>query len=1123
MDGYDHVDADDDITDDETTVIRQLRRRASGQSQRSTASDSRSDRSFETAPSKANASDAAVPSSAAPATPASRSSSPPRSSSRASSLPPHARSQQPQQSQLPKPPVSSIEANSALPPSGPPAASAASAGSTRSSRSVSLGSGSMLMLESLFANTVMDDIESIHAMHGTASLGSMSLEQNYVLPAVPVADTASTGAANAPASAARLGLADDKRFRTSASRDSLRDSGSGRPVSVRTSRSQPSTSISATPSPQGPSQTSPMSWFSSSTSNGSSPPNSSIFNDIFGSENESGMVLAKPDGSCLDVASAKRNRDLHEIFQDMPVDELLVDDFACAWQKDVLLQGRIYVTDRSLMFIATLIWTYKAIIPYTDIVSLEKKTIAGIFPNAIEVSTKTNKYFFASFLSRDRTLDLMMRLWTGFPDYTMQAKSPSPDDANGTKPSVSRRSSRLSLISSALQLTGSGGSAASNGNGNGNGNGTNGDSETVPSILSSSPSHTADAGAGKQRAASSHGLLPADVSGSLVLSGSNSAGRSSSPQSPLWRNAPRSASDALADRGSLASAETTASSANLLLFPKSDSPTSRSLGLAEIASLDAASPEQAQSTLSGSLEMHHDSLDPHSSSSAYIIHQKHRVSLTKLDTPKPRRSAMARTTLGVALGNATLVTSGPPSPGATLDPSHPTKQAGLDKRRRHMTDLPESPVECACSPVHQRMTRLLDADIPLPVDVVWTLVYGHESAANGFVRRFWEGPCKHKNIKGCDWADKATVIPDPAGFTVNPQPVPYEALAPGHHRRIEYVVPLTNPLGPKETRCQIHDEIVSQTSNHVCIKSVSVTPDVPSGNCFQVVSRLCITFVALNVTHIRLSCEVEFLKSTWIRIAIERAAPDGIKTYHTSLVNELLRYIAATPGIAIDTLAADAPLPRHVSEGGPLSAAAVAEKTAAPTTSSAGPDAVLSTPATRDTEGGSAALGTRLTAGRDSDLTGPRVPSSSASAAPLRWTLLGRFHGLHFALSVALAILTVVNFYIIWNLSVEVDELRNQVTQLNRIVHDRQSVAISPAAVATPVWSSLAGEGLAKLGSATGFDATASETPSSRLLATVQTSADTLTLSPKAAAAAATTISEASGLESDPYDGHREL
>jgi len=111
-------------------------------------------------------------------------------------------------------------------------------------------------------------------------------------------------------------------------------------------------------------------------------------------------------------ANSKRNSEFHSMFKKIPRNERLLEDYSCALQKDILVQGRMYITEQHICFNANILgWTTSIIIPLQEIVQLEKKTIAGLFPNGIVIQTLHQKYIFASFLARDATFDLITNIW----------------------------------------------------------------------------------------------------------------------------------------------------------------------------------------------------------------------------------------------------------------------------------------------------------------------------------------------------------------------------------------------------------------------------------------------------------------------------------------------------------------------------------------------------------------------------------------------------------------------------------------------------------------------------------------------------------------------------------------
>ncbi|KDR85867.1 hypothetical protein GALMADRAFT_218933 [Galerina marginata CBS 339.88] len=112
------------------------------------------------------------------------------------------------------------------------------------------------------------------------------------------------------------------------------------------------------------------------------------------------------------VASNKRNADFHELFPTVPEGDYLIEDYGCALQREILIQGRIYISENHICFHANIFgWITDLSIPIYEITSLEKKMTAFVIPNAIQITTRQAKYTFASFLSRDTTFDVIFNIW----------------------------------------------------------------------------------------------------------------------------------------------------------------------------------------------------------------------------------------------------------------------------------------------------------------------------------------------------------------------------------------------------------------------------------------------------------------------------------------------------------------------------------------------------------------------------------------------------------------------------------------------------------------------------------------------------------------------------------------
>lgn len=87
-------------------------------------------------------------------------------------------------------------------------------------------------------------------------------------------------------------------------------------------------------------------------------------------------------------------------------------DYGCALSKDILVQGRLYVSENHVCFHANIFgWVTDVIIPFTEIRAIEKKMTALVIPNAIGLATQKERYTFASFISRDSTYDVLVNIW----------------------------------------------------------------------------------------------------------------------------------------------------------------------------------------------------------------------------------------------------------------------------------------------------------------------------------------------------------------------------------------------------------------------------------------------------------------------------------------------------------------------------------------------------------------------------------------------------------------------------------------------------------------------------------------------------------------------------------------
>uniref|UniRef100_A0A672NXZ7 GRAM domain containing 1B n=1 Tax=Sinocyclocheilus grahami TaxID=75366 RepID=A0A672NXZ7_SINGR len=108
----------------------------------------------------------------------------------------------------------------------------------------------------------------------------------------------------------------------------------------------------------------------------------------------------------------QRNEDFRKLFKQLPDTERLIVDYSCALQRDILLQGRLYLSENWICFYSNIFrWETLLTVKLKDVCSMTKEKTARLIPNAIQLCTDSEKHFFTSFGARDRTYMMMFRLW----------------------------------------------------------------------------------------------------------------------------------------------------------------------------------------------------------------------------------------------------------------------------------------------------------------------------------------------------------------------------------------------------------------------------------------------------------------------------------------------------------------------------------------------------------------------------------------------------------------------------------------------------------------------------------------------------------------------------------------
>lgn len=118
------------------------------------------------------------------------------------------------------------------------------------------------------------------------------------------------------------------------------------------------------------------------------------------------------NGDNIHRASKKKNREFRHAFKNIPDQEKLVASFSCALSKEILVHGKMYLSQNLICFNSNILgWVTNLVIPLQEVIQIEKKSTALLFPNGMAVTTLHQKYAFATFHARDAAFDLITKVW----------------------------------------------------------------------------------------------------------------------------------------------------------------------------------------------------------------------------------------------------------------------------------------------------------------------------------------------------------------------------------------------------------------------------------------------------------------------------------------------------------------------------------------------------------------------------------------------------------------------------------------------------------------------------------------------------------------------------------------
>ncbi|XP_029475313.1 GRAM domain-containing protein 2B isoform X2 [Rhinatrema bivittatum] len=129
---------------------------------------------------------------------------------------------------------------------------------------------------------------------------------------------------------------------------------------------------------------------------------------------------------------SKANIHYHKLFKEVPDDEPLKQSFTCALQKEMLYQGKLYVSENWIAFHSKVFGKdTKIAIPVLSVTLIKKTKTALLVPNALVITTDTERYMFVSLLSRDATYKLIKSVCVHLENESV-GNSPNPSSPDSS-------------------------------------------------------------------------------------------------------------------------------------------------------------------------------------------------------------------------------------------------------------------------------------------------------------------------------------------------------------------------------------------------------------------------------------------------------------------------------------------------------------------------------------------------------------------------------------------------------------------------------------------------------------------------------------------------------------------
>ncbi|KAJ3006269.1 hypothetical protein HKX48_000208 [Thoreauomyces humboldtii] len=125
-------------------------------------------------------------------------------------------------------------------------------------------------------------------------------------------------------------------------------------------------------------------------------------------------VGARKGGRIISSATTRDVKKFVKAFPELATEgDHLEATYSCALERDGMWHGRMFLTNAHLSFAGKhFTKSVKIILKFEEITGVEKKSTAGVFPNALRMTVDPDRrYVFSSFLKRDAAYNDLVNLW----------------------------------------------------------------------------------------------------------------------------------------------------------------------------------------------------------------------------------------------------------------------------------------------------------------------------------------------------------------------------------------------------------------------------------------------------------------------------------------------------------------------------------------------------------------------------------------------------------------------------------------------------------------------------------------------------------------------------------------